>query len=42
MHSVDMVPLVHPNGYRQMMFQDYLNIYGLGYNSIILHTSPHK
>lgn len=33
---------MHPNGYRQMMFQDYTNVFGRGHNALYLHTSPHK
>ena len=42
MHNLDILPLVHPNGYRQVMFMDYQNIYGHGPNALYLHTSPHK
>ena len=42
MHGLDMIPLTHPNGYRQVMFQDYKNEFGKGYNALFLHTSPHK
>lgn len=42
MHGLDMIPLTHPNGYRQVMFQDYKNVFGKGYNALFLHTSPHK
>lgn len=42
MHNLDILPLIHPNGYRQVMFMDYKNIYGHGPNALFLHTSPHK
>lgn len=42
MHRLDLIPLTHPNGYRQVMFQDYRNIFGHGHNALFLHTSPHK
>ena len=42
MHELDILPLTHPNGYRQVMFVDYRNIYGRGHNALFLHTSPHK
>lgn len=42
MHGLDIIPLLHPNGYRQVMFQDYQNVFGKGPNALFLHTSPHK
>lgn len=42
MHNLDILPLIHPNGYRQVMFMDYKNIYGNGPTALYLHTSPHK
>lgn len=42
MHQVDFLPLLHPYGYRQVMFQDYKNIFGGGTTCLYLHTSPHK
>ena len=42
MHGFDMLPLSHPTGYRQVMFQDYTNIFGRGETCLYLHTSPHK
>lgn len=42
MHEIDIIPLMHPNGYRQMMFQDYNNLFGRGHTALYLHTSPHK
>jgi hypothetical protein len=42
MHGIDVLPLTHPNGYRQVMFVDYKNIYGRGHSALFLHTSPHK
>ena len=42
MHGLDMIPLTHPNGYRQVMFQDYKNEFKNGCNALYLHTSPHK
>jgi len=42
MHDLDILPITHPNGYRQVMFVDYKNIYGRGHNAVFLHTSPHK
>jgi len=42
MHGLDMMPLTHPNGYRQVMFMDYKNEFGKGNTALYLHTSPHK
>ena len=42
MHGTKFLPLVHPNGYRQVMFMDYTNHYGAGCTTLYLHTSPHK
>lgn len=42
MHNLDILPLIHPNGYRQVMFMDYKNIFGNGPTALYLHTSPHK
>jgi hypothetical protein len=42
MHNIDIIPLLHPNGYRQVMFQDYKNIFNMGNRALFLHTSPHK
>ena len=42
MHGLDILPLIHPNGYRQVMFMDYQNIFGHGPTALYLHTSPHK
>ena len=42
MHGIDMVPISHPNGYRQVLFQDYRNIFGNGHSALYQHTSPHK
>lgn len=37
--SFDFIPLIHPRGYRQNMFMDYLNRYGKGHTAIYL-SSP--
>jgi hypothetical protein len=42
MHGIDILPITHPNGYRQVMFMDYKNMYGEGHSALFLHTSPHK
>lgn len=42
MHGLDMMPLTHPNGYRQVMFMDYKNEFKKGNTALYLHTSPHK
>jgi hypothetical protein len=42
MHEVDLLPIAHPNGYRQILFQDHRNIYGKGHTALLYHTSPHK
>ena len=42
MHGFDLLPISHPNGYRQVVFQDLNNTFGFGYTALFLHTSPHK
>jgi hypothetical protein len=37
--AFDFIPLMHPRGYRQNMFMDYLNRYGRGPTSLYL-SSP--
>ena len=42
MNGLDMLPLTHPNGYRQVMFMDYKNEFNKGSTALYIHTAPHK
>jgi hypothetical protein len=41
-HDIKILPIFHPVGYRQILFQDTLNIFNKGHNALFVHNSPHK